>query len=196
MAGDEHQAQQIVIDPAAIALGIDSFERELEFCIVHGRRRRVLALELEIFLVASLVTPKTIDSATLGGGHQPCCRILRYARLRPLLECRDECVLRQFLGKPDVTNKPRETGDQLGRFDPANGFDRATCSLRIRHVNDPVLVVGSELLAPAHPTLFRFGCQRRLEIFQLEDLADFDFVAVVERRALHVGHHLILRLGR
>ena len=50
----------------------------------------------------------------LGGGHKPCARIIRHARLRPLLESGDQSVLRQIFGHADVADDARKTGDQGG----------------------------------------------------------------------------------
>jgi hypothetical protein len=40
----------------------------------------------------------------LGRGHQPGARVVRDARLRPLLQRRDERLLREVLGEGDVTH--------------------------------------------------------------------------------------------
>jgi hypothetical protein len=42
-----------------------------------------------------------------------------------LLERRDEGVLRQLLGEPDVAHDPRQPGDELGRLDAPDRVDRA-----------------------------------------------------------------------
>ena len=51
--------------------------------------------------------------------------IVRDAGLRPLLERRDERVLREVLGEPDVAHDPREPRDELRRLDPPDRLDRA-----------------------------------------------------------------------
>ena len=63
---------------------------------------------------ARVVPPKLVDGAVLGGGHQPGARVVRDARLRPLLQRRDQRVLRQLLGQPDVAHEARQPGDQPG----------------------------------------------------------------------------------
>jgi hypothetical protein len=50
----------------------------------------------------------------LGGGHEPGARVVRDARLRPLLKRGDESILRQVLGKADVTHDAREPSDEPG----------------------------------------------------------------------------------
>ena len=55
--------------------------------------------------------------------HEPGARVVRDARLRPLLESDDECVLGQFLGQADVAHDAGKTGDQLGRLHPPNRID-------------------------------------------------------------------------
>src|SRR5207248_355720 len=51
-------------------------------------------------------------------------RCARDARLRPLLQRRDQRVLRELLGEPDVAHHPGQTGDHPGGLDPPYGFDR------------------------------------------------------------------------
>ena len=53
-----------------------------------------------------------VDRAVLRGGHEPGARVVRDARLRPLLERGDERVLRELLGEADVAHDPREAGDE------------------------------------------------------------------------------------
>ena len=47
-------------------------------------------------------------------GHEPGARVVRDARLRPLLERGDERVLREILGQADVAHDAREAGDEPG----------------------------------------------------------------------------------
>ena len=61
------------------------------------------------------------------GAHQPGARVVRNARLRPLLERRDEGVLRELFGDTDVAHDPREARDQPRRLDPPDRFDCAIC---------------------------------------------------------------------
>jgi len=63
----------------------------------------------------------------LGGSHQPGAGVIRDARLRPLLEGGNERVLREFLGKADVADDPRESRDNPGRLDPPDCVDCAMC---------------------------------------------------------------------
>ena len=83
--------------------------------------------ELFVLAIEQRVATHGVDRAMLGGGHQPGARIIRHARLRPLLERRDECVLREILGETDVAHDARQTGDQLRRFDSPDCVDRAVC---------------------------------------------------------------------
>jgi hypothetical protein len=73
------------------------------------------------------VPAEMVDGTMLGGGHKPGARIVRDARLWPLLERGDESVLREFLGNTDITDDPRETGDDSGRFNPPDRVDGAMC---------------------------------------------------------------------
>jgi hypothetical protein len=61
----------------------------------------------------------------LGGGHEPGARVLRDARLLPLLERGDEGILGQILGKADIAHDTHETADEPGRFDSPDGVNRA-----------------------------------------------------------------------
>ena len=57
---------------------------------------------------------------------------------RPLRQCRDQRVLRQVLGQPDVADDPDQRGDQPGRLQAPDGLDgrrrirAAGCSDRSR----------------------------------------------------------------
>src|SRR5229473_7005353 len=75
-----------------------------------------------------LVSAPMIDRAMLRGSHEPGARVVRDARLRPLLERGNESVLCEFLGKTDIAHNPRETGDDPGGLDPP---DRVNCSMCI-----------------------------------------------------------------
>ena len=61
----------------------------------------------------------------LRGGHEPGARVVRDARLRPLLERGDQRVLRELFGQADVAHDPRQAGDEPGRLDPPDRVDRA-----------------------------------------------------------------------
>jgi len=78
----------------------------------------VLALE-------ELVAAKEINGTMLGGGHEPGTRVLRDARLLPLLERGDESVLGEILGKTYIAHDAHETADEPGRFDPPDGINCA-----------------------------------------------------------------------
>jgi hypothetical protein len=59
------------------------------------------------------------------GPHEPRARPLRHAFGRPLLERGDQGVLRKLLSRPYVADDASQPGDELGRLDPPDGFDRA-----------------------------------------------------------------------
>jgi len=118
MAGYEHEAKQIVANFIV--------ERGVEV-----RHSHLLDLELAAkFLVLALkpfVAAKRINRTVLCSGHEPSARVIRDARFRPLLECGDESVLREFLGNADITNDARKTGNDPGRLDSPNGVDGTMC---------------------------------------------------------------------
>ena len=117
MAGDEHEAEEIVAHVVV--------ERRVE--VRHG----LLLLHLE--LVAEevvlprehLVAPHVVDGAMLGRGHEPGPGLARDAALGPALERGDECILRHLLGEPDVAHDSGEPRDDLGGFDAPDGRNRA-----------------------------------------------------------------------
>src|SRR5439155_14955318 len=74
-----------------------------------------------------------VERAMLRGPHQPCTWLRRYARRRPLLERGPERVLRELLSCPDVADHPSQPGDEPGRLDAPDRFDRAT---RLRRYSD------------------------------------------------------------
>ena len=91
-----------------------------QFFVDRGLASQLLGLALEGGLAAHQV-----DRAAPADGHEPGARIVRNARLRPLLERRDERVLCQVLGQADVADDPRQAGDEARRLDPPDGLDRA-----------------------------------------------------------------------
>ena len=117
MAGGEHEAQQVVAD-VVVERGVEVGPRPPARLRARGRAPRACAR-------ASLFAAQPVDRAVLGGGHEPGARVVRDARLRPLLERGDERVLRQLLGQADVAHDAREAGDQPGRLDPPDRVDRA-----------------------------------------------------------------------
>ena len=84
-----------------------------------------LAAELLVLALDQLPPAQAVDGAMLGGGHEPGARLVRDARLRPLLERGDERVLRQLLGEADVAHHAREAGDELGLLDAEDRVDGA-----------------------------------------------------------------------
>src|SRR5262245_26595600 len=117
VAGDEHETQEVVTDVV-----VD--------CSVEVHRGQIalhfqLAAELFVLALEELVPPEEVDRAMLGGGHEPGARLVRDARLRPPLECRDERLLGEVLGHPDVAYQPREPCDEPRRFDSPDRVDRA-----------------------------------------------------------------------
>jgi hypothetical protein len=117
MTGRENQAQKVVADvivDRAIKIGHLLLGLKLV--------RELLVLALEPFIPA-----QEIDRTMLRGGHEPGARVVRHARLRPLLERGDESILCEFFGNADIADDPRETGDEPGRLDPPDRVDRAMC---------------------------------------------------------------------
>src|SRR5262245_33185076 len=58
----------------------------------------------------------------LGSGHEPGARIARNTRLRPLFERGYQGILRELLGKTDVSHDSRESCDEPRRLDSPDGI--------------------------------------------------------------------------
>ena len=117
MAGREDQAQQVVV------------ERVVDRRGQVGVLVLAAALELEPQLLRLAVVhagaPQPVDRPVLGGGHEPGARVVRDARLGPLLERGDERLLGEVLGEADVAHDPRDAGDQPCRLDPPDAVEGA-----------------------------------------------------------------------
>ena len=119
MTRDENEAQKVVADFIV--------NRGVEICHGHLLFALKLAHNLLVLAPEECVPSEAVDGTMLGGGHQPSPRIIRNSRLRPLLEGSNESVLREFLGKTDVADDPRESRDDSSRLDPPDCVDRAMC---------------------------------------------------------------------
>src|SRR3979490_1906 len=119
MAGYEYEAQEVVAN-VIVDRGFEIRHRHLLLGLDFAAEFLVLALE-------PLVSAQEIDCAVLRRSHQPGARVVRDARLRPLLERGDESVLRQLLGMADVTHDPRETRDDPGGLNPPDCVNHAMC---------------------------------------------------------------------
>jgi hypothetical protein len=115
MTGREHEPQQIVADFVV--------QRGIEIGCVAPRFH--LVGKFLVFPLEQLVPPPVIDRAMLGGGHEPGPRIPRLAGLRPLLKCRNECLLRQVLGHSDITHNAGESGNEPWGLDTPDRVDGA-----------------------------------------------------------------------
>src|SRR5438874_11631262 len=101
--------------------------------VLIDRRVRVDALlspldvapHLFAFALERLAAADRVDRAMLRRRHQPGARFLRHARGGPLLERGNESVLRELLGRTDVADETSQPGDEPGRLDPPDRFDRA-----------------------------------------------------------------------
>jgi hypothetical protein len=90
MAGDEHQAQEVI--PNMIVNGSDEIRRRgflTDFEIVA---------KLIVFALKQLSSAKLVDCTILCRGHEPGTRVIRNAGRRPTLKRRDKSILRQVFG--------------------------------------------------------------------------------------------------
>ena len=115
MAGREDQPQQIVAD-VVVEHGVE---------VRCGLRRIELVAQLLVLAIEEGAAPQLIDRTVFGRSHEPRARVVGNAVAGPLLEGRDERVLREILGKADVADDSREARDEFWRFDPPHGVDRA-----------------------------------------------------------------------
>jgi hypothetical protein len=115
MAGREDEAEEIVPD-----LVVD---RRVQFQAFL----RPLDITSDLFVLAleRLAAPDQVDRVVFCGPHEPGARPLRHAIGGPLLERGDEGVLRELLCSPDVADDASQPGDEPGRLDPPDRFDRA-----------------------------------------------------------------------
>jgi len=116
MAGHEDQAQEVVTD-VVVEGGLEVGRRPLFFDDQP-------AAELVVLAVEPPAAAHEVDRAMLGGPHQPGAGPLRHARLRPLLQGRDERILRHLLGQLDAAHDPDQAGDEAGGLDPPHRLDR------------------------------------------------------------------------
>src|SRR5258708_12297229 len=143
MAGYEHEAQEVVANVIV--------ERGVEIRHGHLLLRLKLAAKLLVLALKPLVSAEHVDSTMFRGGHEPSARVVRDARFRPLLERRNESILREFLGKTDIAYDPRETSDDSGRLDPPDRIDGVVC-VGSRH-GYPSHHLQSPLASPCVPRL-------------------------------------------
>ena len=116
MAGDEDEAEKVVAD-GVVESGVEVGRGLFEGFEFTG--------ELLVFALGDGVAAEEIDGAAFGGGGEPCRGIIGYARLRPLLEGGDECLLREVFGEADVAGEACESGDDACGLDVPDGFDGA-----------------------------------------------------------------------
>ncbi len=123
MAGDEHQPQQVVVDPALVQDVVE---------LGGGPVRRGFQLAAEQVQLAGqpFVPADPVDGPVPGGQHEPAAGVGRDAVGGPLLQGGDQGVLRQFLGQPDVPEQPGQARDDPGRLQPPHRLDRAMRRLR------------------------------------------------------------------
>ena len=126
VAGREDEAQEIVVE-RIVDLG-------LEIGVLDLAVDLDLAPQFPRLSLVDLGSAQAIDRPVLGRAHEPGARVVRDARLRPLLESGNERLLRQVLGDTDVAHDPRQAGDQTRRLDPPNGIDR-TVDIARRHAD-------------------------------------------------------------
>src|SRR2546429_2070112 len=115
MAGGEHEAEEVVTDLLVDrCVWIEAFLSPLE-----------IASDLFVLALERLAAPDQVDCAVCRGPHEPGSRPFRHAFGGPLLERSDEGILCELLGRPDVADDASQPGDEPGRLDAPDRFDRA-----------------------------------------------------------------------
>lgn len=115
MAGDEDQAQEIV---AHVIVDLSVKIRLGELLLNGEFPPQLLVLALEAGVPA-----QQINGPVFGRAHQPDAGIARHARLRPLLQRRDQRILRQILGDTNIAHNACEASDEPGRLYPPDCVD-------------------------------------------------------------------------
>ena len=123
MAGDEDQAEQIV---ANVIIQSAARFPHLKLARAHLSGVQFTA-KLFVLALQPRVSAEIIDGAMLGRGHQPGARIVRHARLRPLLERGHQSILRQVLRNADVAHDAGKPGDQSRGLDPPDRINGTMC---------------------------------------------------------------------
>jgi hypothetical protein len=80
-----------------------------------------------------------IERAMLGGSHQPCAGIVRYAGTGPLFERGDQSVLRKFFRQANVANDSCKRSNNSRGFNAPHRVDGAmrACGFDLRGHGDP-----------------------------------------------------------
>jgi hypothetical protein len=128
MAGGEHESQEVVAN-VIVKRGVEIFHRDLAGTDLASPDLLDDTLATEFFVLAlnPRIAAEVINGAMLGGGHQPGARIVRDARLRPLLESGDQGILCQVFRDADIAHDPRQAGDESRRLHPPDRVNRAMC---------------------------------------------------------------------
>src|SRR5712691_12667354 len=84
-----------------------------------------VATDLFVLALERLAAADQIDCLMLRGSHQPRAWLLRHAGDGPLLERGHQCVLRELFGCCEIANDASQPGDEPGRLDAPDRFDRA-----------------------------------------------------------------------
>ena len=102
-----------------------------------------LVRDILMFAIHHVVTPEAIDRAALGDCHEPRGGVLRNAAVGPLLQRRNEGILREFFREPDIAHEPRQAGDESRRLDAPDRVERA---LNVGHDRERRLLEVRELM--------------------------------------------------
>ena len=185
MAGGEDQAQEIVVE-RVVGLRGEVGQR-------HASPRRSSSRASSCVLRSWTSARRRRSIARcLADGHEPGARVVRDARLGPLLERGDERLLREVLGEADVAHDPGEAADQPRRLDPPDGLDRAVDVASVATCQRVALGLAAHLRL----ALAQLGGELVAEVLGLEHRPDLDHavIAVGVRDPLDPLDRLVERL--
>ena len=128
MTGDEHQPQDVVVDPIRIA--------GLRHGILALREQRVVG-EQTLACLETLAPAPSVDSAPLGDGEQPRAGIVRDAAARPCHESLEQRLLGEILRPREVAGVAGQAGDDPRGLGPPHGLHGSTGAVIGHDVDGP-----------------------------------------------------------
>jgi hypothetical protein len=116
MAGGENEPQPVVANLLLDIIEIGARQRLASFG---------LAAEVGLFALQRALSPQHVVPTPRAHRNEPCARALRHPGDGPLLQGRDEGIVGEVLGQPDVAGAACQCCYDPGRLDPPNSFVRA-----------------------------------------------------------------------
>src|ERR1700722_16701879 len=116
MTSSKHQPEKVVANVIV----------ESRFEVRHGHLFLFqFASEFCVFTFQPGVAAEVINGSMFSSSHEPSARIIRNARLRPLLKRRHQSILREILGNANIAHNAHQASDQPRRLDSPDRVNRA-----------------------------------------------------------------------